>query len=210
MSGRSKTLARYIRKERAGGPEQGQSHDTLLDKGFSLLKNEPAREFHNQIKEVNHEPGCIDALGSAFGDTEGRVFKLGEETKGLAISFNTAAPDFRNQRQGTPEFLLFHQSSSLQGRNQVVLCRGKAKKTSCPCPANSTRPWRKPCSPFTEWILDCAQRSGRGLQTSPNVVEFRGGRMKSVLVICFLAAVPQSSMRLRESQTSAGLGDWTR
>jgi hypothetical protein len=91
MSGRSKTLARYIRKERAGGPEQGQSHDTLLDKGFSLLKDELAREFHNQIKEVNHEPGCIDALGSAFGDTEGRVFKLGEETKGLAISFNTAA-----------------------------------------------------------------------------------------------------------------------
>ena len=89
MSERSKNLARYIRRAKGRQIETTQAnHDELLDKGFALLKDSLAREFHNQISEVNREPGCMDSLGSTFADEESRVFKIGEEARGLTIDFN--------------------------------------------------------------------------------------------------------------------------
>lgn len=82
MSERSKNLARYIRKAKTRPPDLNQlDHTALLNKGFALLKENLAREFHNQISEVNHEPGCMDSLGSAFTEKDSRVFKIGKNTK---------------------------------------------------------------------------------------------------------------------------------
>src|SRR5277367_273738 len=61
----------------------------LLDRGFAFLEIDIAREFHDQINDVNHEPGCMGTLGSAFASTESHVFEIGEEDKGLTISFNS-------------------------------------------------------------------------------------------------------------------------
>lgn len=89
MSYRSQKLALYIRKTREKQPERSANHNNLLDKGFALLRNDLAREFHSQISDLNHEPGCSNMLGSTFSDKESRVFKIGEEEKGLAIDFNS-------------------------------------------------------------------------------------------------------------------------
>jgi hypothetical protein len=89
MSELSEKLAPYIL--RAKGHQLGtthDSHDNVLNKGFLLLKNDLAREFHTQINEVNGEPGCIGALGSALDDEPARVFRFAEEDKGLTIDFN--------------------------------------------------------------------------------------------------------------------------
>ena len=88
MSYRSQKLALYIRKIREEQPDKSGSNKDLLDKGFALLRNDLAREFQSQISELNHEPGCNDTLGSTFGGRESRVFKIGEEEKGLVIDFN--------------------------------------------------------------------------------------------------------------------------
>ena len=91
MSERSKNLARYIRRAKDHKTEVMQAnHDEVLDKGFSLLKEGLAREFHNQISEANHEPGCMDSLGSRFTDKESRVFRIGQETSGLTVDFDPA------------------------------------------------------------------------------------------------------------------------
>jgi len=91
MSERSKKLAHVIRRARGRQPEAEQdNHDELLDKGFSLLKDGLAREFHNQISEANHEPGCMDSIGSRFSDKESRVFRFGQEAGGLTVDFNPA------------------------------------------------------------------------------------------------------------------------
>jgi hypothetical protein len=89
MSELSEKLAPYVlrAKARQSGTKQG-SRDEVLDKGFSLLRADLAREFHTQIDEVNGEPGCIDALGCAFVDKGSRVFRFAEEDKGLAIDFS--------------------------------------------------------------------------------------------------------------------------
>ena len=93
MSERSKKLAHYIRraKERQSTTSQ-DNHDELLGKGFAFLKIDIEREFHNQISEVNHEPGCVGTFGCAFSDKGSRVFKIGDENGGLTIDFN---PDER-------------------------------------------------------------------------------------------------------------------
>ena len=88
MSYRSQKLALYIRKIREKQPDKPGTYYDLLDRGFALLRNDLAREFHSQISELNHEPGCNDTLGSTFSDKESRVFKIGEEEKGLVIDFN--------------------------------------------------------------------------------------------------------------------------
>jgi hypothetical protein len=91
MSERSKNLAHYIRRAKGHQPEIMQAnHDEVLDKGLSLLKEGLAREFHNQISEANHEPGCMDSLGSRFTDKESRVFRIGQEAHGLTVDFNPA------------------------------------------------------------------------------------------------------------------------
>jgi len=91
MSERSKNLARYIRRAECHQPEIMQANrDELLDTGFSLLKDGLAREFHNQISEANHEPGCMNSIGSRFSDKESRVFRIGQEASGLAVDFNHA------------------------------------------------------------------------------------------------------------------------
>lgn len=89
MSERSKKLAHYIRraKERQATTNQ-DNHDELLDKGFAFLKIDIEREFHNQINDVNHEPGCAGTFGCAFSDKGSRVFKIGDEDRGLTIDFN--------------------------------------------------------------------------------------------------------------------------
>jgi hypothetical protein len=91
MSERSMKLARLIR--RAKGCHSETKHDThedLLDKGFGFLKIDIEREFHNQTSDVNREPGCKNTLGSSFTNKESRVFKIGEEDKGLIIDFNSS------------------------------------------------------------------------------------------------------------------------
>lgn len=91
MSERSKNLARYIRRAKGHQPEVLQAnHDEVLDKGFSLLIEGLAREFHTQIDEANHEPGCMDSLGSRFTDKEARVFRIGQEASGLTVDFDRA------------------------------------------------------------------------------------------------------------------------
>jgi hypothetical protein len=91
MSERSKKLAHYIRraKERQSTASQ-ENQDELLDKGFAFLKIDIEREFHNQISDVNHEPGCIGTFGCAFSDKGSRVFKIVEQDRGLTIDFNPA------------------------------------------------------------------------------------------------------------------------
>ncbi len=89
MSERSKNLARYIRGAKGHRPEIVQAnHKEVLDKGFSLLMEGLAHEFHTQINEANHEPGCMDSLGSRFTDKESRVFRIGQEAQGLIVDFN--------------------------------------------------------------------------------------------------------------------------
>ncbi len=91
MSERSKKLAHYIR--RAKERQSTTSHDNqdeLLDKGFAFLKIDIEREFHNQISDVNHEPGCIGTFGCAFSDKGSRVFKIVDQDNGLTIDFNPA------------------------------------------------------------------------------------------------------------------------
>ena len=91
MSERSKNLARYIRRAKGHPPEiMPINHDEVLDKGFSLLKEGLAREFHNQVNEANREPGCMDSLGSSFTDRESRVFRIGQEAHGLIVDFYPA------------------------------------------------------------------------------------------------------------------------
>jgi hypothetical protein len=88
MSERSKNLARYIRKAKNPQAHQGQDHGAMLDQGFALLKEHLAREFHNQIAEVNREPGCMDSLGSVFAEKDSRVFRMGHEDEGITIVFD--------------------------------------------------------------------------------------------------------------------------
>ncbi|MGB2898883.1 MAG: hypothetical protein WBB89_06440 [Candidatus Acidiferrum sp.] len=93
MSERSKKLAHYIRRARERQSTTSQDNqDELLDKGFAFLKIDIEREFHNQISDVNHEPGCIGTFGCAFSDKGSRVFKIVDQDGGLAIDFN---PDER-------------------------------------------------------------------------------------------------------------------
>ncbi len=89
MSERSKNLARHIRRAKGHRPEILQAnHEGVLDRGFSLLRESLAREFHTQIDEANHEPGCMDSLGSRFTDKESYVFRIGQEAQGLMVDFN--------------------------------------------------------------------------------------------------------------------------
>ncbi len=90
MSERSKKLAHYVR--RAKELQSTRSHDNqveLLDRGFGFLKIDIECEFHNQINDVNHEPGCSGTFGCAFSDKGSHVFKVGGEDGGLAIYFNS-------------------------------------------------------------------------------------------------------------------------
>ena len=93
MSERSKKLAHYVRgaKERQSTTSQ-DNQDEVLDKGFAFLKIDIEREFHNQISDVNHEPGCSGTFGCAFSDKGSLVFKIGDQDRGLTIDFN---PDER-------------------------------------------------------------------------------------------------------------------
>ncbi|MGB8325444.1 MAG: hypothetical protein WCE52_20970, partial [Candidatus Acidiferrum sp.] len=89
MSERSKKLAHYVR--RAKELQSTRSHDNqveLLDKGFAFLKIDIEREFHNQISDINHEPGCGGTFGCTFSDRGSHVFKIGDEDRGLHIYFN--------------------------------------------------------------------------------------------------------------------------
>jgi hypothetical protein len=89
MSERSKKLAHYIRRAKEyQSTINGDNHDELLDKGFAFLKIDLEREFHNQINDVNHEPSCTGAFCCSFADKGSRVFKTGEENRGLTIDFN--------------------------------------------------------------------------------------------------------------------------
>ena len=55
-----------------------ESRDEVLDKGFSLLRADLAREFHTQIAEVNGVPGCI-GLAIDFRPEERTVEIKGKE-----------------------------------------------------------------------------------------------------------------------------------
>ena len=70
----SKKSAHYIRraKERQSTISE-DNHKELLDKGFAFLKIDLEREFHSQISDVNHEPGCVGTFGCTFSD-KGHVY----------------------------------------------------------------------------------------------------------------------------------------
>jgi hypothetical protein len=106
MSERSKKLAHYIRraKERQSTTSQ-DNQDELLDKGFAFLRIDIEREFHDQISDVNHEPGCIGTFGCAFSDKGARVFKIGDQDRGLTIDFN---PDERTAEIKSKEPINFY------------------------------------------------------------------------------------------------------
>jgi hypothetical protein len=89
MSERSLKLARLIRRARGCQPDpKHHNNNELLDKGFAFLKIDIEREFHNQISDVNREPGCNGTFGCSFTNKESRVFKVGEEGRELAIAFH--------------------------------------------------------------------------------------------------------------------------
>src|SRR5260370_10353375 len=89
MSERSKKLAHYIRRAKERQSTTGHDNqDELLDKGFAFLKIDIEREFHNQISDVNQEPGCSATFGCAFSDKGSHVFKIVDQNKGLTIDFN--------------------------------------------------------------------------------------------------------------------------
>jgi hypothetical protein len=93
MSERSKKLAHYIRraKERQSTATHN-NQDEVLNKGFAFLKIDIEREFHNQISDVNQEPGCSGTFGCQFSDVGSHVFKMVDQDRGLTIDFN---PDER-------------------------------------------------------------------------------------------------------------------
>lgn len=106
MSERSMKLARFIRRARGCQPGTKQeNHVELLDKGFAFLKIDIEREFHNQISDLNNEAGCKGTLGCEFTSNKSRVFKIGEEDKGLSIAFNPS--DRTAEIKGT-EPIKFH------------------------------------------------------------------------------------------------------
>jgi hypothetical protein len=136
MTERSEKLARYIReakeskskkqsqskKDQAekngkahpqpnhnGNPNEKQDDDALLEKGFAQLKNNLAREFHNQIEDVNGEPGCMQTLGSRFDDEDSCVFKLDAEEKGLKVEFHPDEHSVEIKGQQPVEFYYFIQ-----------------------------------------------------------------------------------------------------
>jgi hypothetical protein len=89
MSERSKRLAHYVRRARELQSTRGHDNQVqLLDKGFAFLRIDIEREFHNQISDINHEPGCGSTFGCTFSDRESRVFTIGDEDRGLRICFN--------------------------------------------------------------------------------------------------------------------------
>jgi hypothetical protein len=93
MSERSKKLAHYVRRARERQATPSQDHQgELLDKGFAFLKIDIEREFHNQINDINQEPGCSGTFGCAFSDKGSRVFIIGDQERALTIDFN---PDER-------------------------------------------------------------------------------------------------------------------
>ncbi len=53
-----------------------------------LAKQKKSSVVELDIEDINAEPGCMDTLGSSFTDKESRIFKIGEEDKGLTIEFN--------------------------------------------------------------------------------------------------------------------------
>jgi hypothetical protein len=106
MSERSMKLARLIRRARGCQPDtKHDNHEELLDKGFGFLKIDIEREFHNQISDVNREPGCKGTLGCSFTNKESRVFKIGKEDSGLTIDFH---PNERTAEIKGKEPVKFH------------------------------------------------------------------------------------------------------
>jgi hypothetical protein len=133
MSERSRKLARYIRRARSRQPETKQeNHDELLHKGFAFLKIDLAREFHSQIVEVNREPGCMDTLGSTFTDRESRVFKIGEEDKGLTILFNPEQRTAEINGKAPIKFYYFIQAKLAQDETKWCYSGGENKAELAP------------------------------------------------------------------------------
>jgi len=110
MSERSKKLARFIRRSRCPQPKtKRENQNELLDKGYGYLKIDVEREFHNQIDDVNQEPGCASSLGGAFVNGNSHVFKIGAEDKGLTIEFDPDKRALEIKGQGPIKFFYFIQ-----------------------------------------------------------------------------------------------------
>jgi hypothetical protein len=129
MSERSKKLAHYIRraKERQSTTSP-DNHDELLDKGFAFLKIDLEREFHDQINDVNHEPGCGGTFGCAFSDKRSRVFKIGDEDGGLTIDFNPSERTAEIKGKEPINFCYFIQVKLARDKTKWC-CSGGEKST---------------------------------------------------------------------------------
>jgi hypothetical protein len=137
MSERSIKLARLIRRARGCQPEAKQeSHDQLLDRGFGFLKIDIEREFHNQISDLNNEPGCKGTLGCEFSGSKSRVFKIGEEYRGLVINFN---PGERTAEIKGHEPIKFHYSIHVKlGPDETKWGYRVAKRMESLCPSTAS------------------------------------------------------------------------
>lgn len=126
MSERSMKLARLIRRARGCHSEtKHDNHEDLLDKGFGFLKIDIEREFHNQVSDVNREPGCKDTFGCSFTNKESRVFKSREEDKGLIIDFNPTERTAEIKGQEPIQFHYFIQVRLAQDQTTWVYVGGE-------------------------------------------------------------------------------------
>ena len=129
MSERSKKLAHYIRraKERQSTATHN-NQDEVLNKGFAFLKIDIEREFHNQIGDVNQEPGCSGTFGCQFSDVGSHVFKMGDQDRGLTIDFN---PDERTAEMKGKEPINFYYfiQTKLAKDETKWCCVGGEKRT---------------------------------------------------------------------------------
>ncbi len=156
MSERSKKLARCIRRARGCSAETKQDNrDEFFDKGFAYLKIDLASEFHNQIIEVNHEPGCVGTLGSTFTDKELSAFKIGEEYKGLSIHFdpNERTAEIKGREPVAFYYLIQVRLFSRMKRRGATRVRD-AMESLCQSEANSITLLKKRCSRCSELMLD--------------------------------------------------------
>lgn len=98
---------------------------------FASHEIDLAREFHNQIIDVNREPGCTDTFGSVFDEKESRVFKIGEEDKGLTLVFN--AEDRTAEIKGTApiKFHYFIQVRLAQNETKWYYAGGETDARYC-------------------------------------------------------------------------------
>ena len=89
-------------------------------------------EFHTQVSDVNHEPGCKGTFGCTFTNKQSRVFKIGEENKGLTIDFNPAKKTAEIEGKNPVKFHYFIQVKPAQDPFTWIYAGGKDNAKTIP------------------------------------------------------------------------------